>query len=559
MMPARSWVSRIAVCLCVSLLIVSVSRAASETPTPAQVTKWVTEGTLQKLVAGKTFVQVTDVHIWGSQPEAQPAVLEDTFKQVAKLYPTAAFIVATGDNGWEPQFSNLLGKSPVPVRFTPGNHDGGWDLRKRLPKRYPFVEKNGNLQFHYLDTRLPYAWIGFTSRKELTRLHKELAAEAGKIAFIFGHHDPVNFMVNGVEVRDLLAFHRDRYRFIMMCVGHMHKPRLFPPDRGVIYNMCPSLRDSGTFRVFHVLSDCIVFYDRLTPYWVALRKKLGKPVATCSQKVTKDILLGDPVVMPLPADKPAKPLARTDAGFRKMAQKIAWPSDNPDVKGTVLDVRFDETKGYWAHDASQGRNHVILESLSKTSPMYLKFKKRKLPSPRVARDKGFAMAFGMDGAWAGVAYDSRTLNSPAENNSLAVSADVWLPEEPLGWPYGIVAKEPWSLEMDKEGTVTFTVKPIKGKPISVSAMRPLPTRTWVRVSGVYDGKRLRLLENGEPVATMSCPAGTRLRGSSGALRIGYFAKSPWGKKHNLLAPPVRFLLDNLRISTPRVQTGDKQG
>jgi len=554
-MPARSWSSRIAVCLCVSLLIASVSRAASETPTPDQVTKWVTEGTLQKLVAGETFVQVTDLHIWGSQPEAQPAVLEDTFKQVAKLYPTAMFIVATGDNGREPQFSNLLGKSTVPVRFTPGNHDGEWGLRKQFPKRYPFVEKNGNLQFHYLDTRLPYAWIGFTSRKELSRLHRELAAEAGKIVFVFGHHDPVNFMINGAEVRDLLAFHRDRYRFIMMCVGHMHAPRLFPPDRGVIYNMCPSLRDSGAFRVFHVLPDCIVFYDRLTPYWVALRKKLGKPVATCNQKVIKDILLGDPVVIPLPPDKPAKPLATTDEGFRKMAEKIAWPSDNPDVKGTVLDVRFDETKGYLAHDASPARNHVILESLSEISPMYRKFKERKLPSPRVARDKGFAMAFGMDGAWAGVAYDSRTLNSPVETNCLTVAADVWLPEEPLGWPYGIMAKEPWSLEMDEEGTVTFTVKPTKGKSISVSAMRPLPKKTWVRVSGVYDGKQLRLLENGEPIATMNCPAGTRLRSSPGGLRIGYFVKSPWGNEHNLLAPPAWFLLDNLHISNSACPNG----
>jgi len=533
------------------LLLMAGTVMAAELPTPDEVAQWVVEGKLEKLAGGTTFVQVTDVHIWGSQPEAQPIVLQEALKDVARHYPKAIFVVATGDNGVEKTFMDVVRQSPVKVFAVPGNHDGGLTMRERFAEHFPFSAPQKDPRFYFLDTRQPEAWIGCLSPRQLGKLHEGLSADAGKAVFLFGHHDAIQGLINAQSVRELLGFHRPRYRFMMMCVGHWHRARLYDPVGGVQYNMCPSLRDSGSYRVFHVLPGGVVFYDRLSPQWVALRKKLNKPLETHGKPVRADILRGDPVVMPFTDAASAKPLPKTDPGYLKYAKAFASRSNEADAVGTVLDVRFDEAEGMWARDASGWQNDIAIEALSEIDHARRQLKQKKIPPPRTKRDDGYAVAFGSAGGFPAVAYDSRTLNSPAATNRLTVAADVRLPAGPLGWPYGLVTKGTWLLTVDEKGVPAFTLQMTKGKPISATSPVPLPADSWHRVTGTFDGTRIRLYVDGVEVASQACPAGSKLRLSNRALRVGTHARVPYGKRgdtYEYLPPPTRFLLDNLRVS-----------
>ena len=526
-----------------ALLFCWVSRGANAVPSSDEVARWVRQGDLARLTAdAQTFIQVTDTHIGisGKRSTADPKILTEAVREAATLYPKALFVVATGDNGHLKAFLNALTASPLKAFFTPGNCDGAHGLRSSYPKQFPFSHEYGGIQCFFLDTRLPSCHEGWLSRDQLGALHEALAQDAGKIVFLFGHH---NFEKMGImnfsDLHALLAFHRPRYRAIVNVAGHLHGSR-FDEQDGVGYWVALSVRDSGAYRVFHVCSDAIIAYDRRVPGWLDVRREMGKPVKP-------GVLVGRPMVLPLAAASAAKALPKGDADRQRLAKRYAWRANEEGAQGVVMDVRFDEGKGIRSADLSPWGNEACLESLNPYSCHSARFKKVDMPDPWVKHGDGFAMAFGSLGAWHGLAFNTTTLNSPARTNQLTVQADVHLPAGGPKFPYGILAKPgSWTLQMDEKGTVGFDLSLAGAPAVRIACPEPLAYDAWRRVTAVFDGKQAVLYVDGKQAAAAACKPGARLKASAHGLRIGFYARRNWVRERNI-APPARFLLDNLRI------------
>ncbi|MFH1920749.1 MAG: LamG-like jellyroll fold domain-containing protein [Planctomycetota bacterium] len=216
--------------------------------------------------------------------------------------------------------------------------------------------------------------------------------------------------------------------------------------------------------------------------------------------------------------------------------------------GTVLDVRFDEGEGIRARDSSSWQNGLCLESLSDESCHSAAFKKVEMPSPWVPHGDGFAMAFGPRGAWHALGSNTKTLCSPARNNQLTLEADVRLPAEGPGFPYGIISVHySYALLMKEDGTLNCGLTLEDGPSVWAVAPQPLKYDEWQHVTAVYDGREATLYVDGKRVVSTTCPDGARLRLSPHGLRVGYYATRNWVNGENV-APPVQFLLDNLRVS-----------
>jgi len=530
--------------------------ATAAIPSPDEVAAWVVKGQLDKLPGKAILVQISDMHMTSrdmkSLPRRSPDILRATLKEIATHYPKARFVVSTGDNGPEGSYASVVRESTLPQYVVPGNHDTGLDTRTRYPKLFPFTVRSGNLRCYFLDTRLPDAWVGNVSPEQIRKLHEALSADAGQVVFLFGHHDAHQGLINGTTVHEVLKLHRPRYRGIIMGTGHWHRPMHFDDD-GVIYAPAPSLHASGAYRVFHVGQDAVIYYDRMSEAWTQMRQCLGQPVETLKIPIQSGILFGQPVVMPLSDTQDAKPLPASSPDYQRLAKTLAGPKTEPPV-GTVLDLRFDEGKGPWARDASGYQNDLCMADRSTPGRRFNGWQwytKLRLVSPWFKRDGGFAIGFGAKGAGGGVAYYSETLDSPAKTHRLTVGADLKLPAEGPGWAHIIADKATWGLHMDKGGAVTFTVKLTKGMPVSVTSDKPLPREAWCRVTGLFDGKQVRLFFDARQVAAGPAPPQSKLPASLHPLKVGFFAKPAWATKdgkREYLPAIVVFEMDNLRIS-----------
>ena len=523
-------------------MALSITVASAAPPTPEQVSRWLAAGELGKVTEGAdTFLQVTDAHVGPGRPDTAPRVLAETLNEMAELYPQAMFVVSTGDGGHETQFTETMKKSVLKPFFVPGNAGGGVQFRERFAEYFPWSHRHGKIAFYFLDTRLPFNHEGWISRDQLTDLHQELSEDAGKLVFIFGHHNVRKLgIINFDDLRDLLSFHRGRYRGIFSIAGHLHVDYLLESG-GVHYQATTSLRDTGTYRVFHVREDCVISYDRRVKIWIDAKKEMGiqAPAAT---------FVGTPRVIPLTDASEAGALPATDVGYRKLAERFAWRANEEGAEGTVLDVRFDEGDGIRARDRSSWQNGFCLESLSDESCHSATFKKVEMPSPWVPHGDGFAMTFGPRGAWHALGFNTKTLCSPARTNQLTLEADVRLPAEGPGFPYGIISLHySYALLMKEDGTLNFGLTLEDGPSVWAVAPQPLKYDEWQRVTAVYDGREATLYVDGKHVVSTACPEGARLRLSPHGLRVGYYATRNWVDGKNT-APPVKFLLDNLRVS-----------
>ena len=77
---------------------------------------------------------------------------------------------------------------------------------------------------------------------------------------------------------------------------------------------------------------------------------------------------------------------------------------------------------------------------------------------------------------------------------------------------------PWQLRITPDGKLESDVAPFNWNPSPESTYRPLPTKTWLHIAMVFDGRELRNYINGRKVS--ACPEEPQLTTNDNSLLIG---------------------------------------
>jgi hypothetical protein len=585
--------------------------ALQAAPSPTQVIEWLDSGQLQRLTDGAfSFVQMTDTHInpRTEPPDvAAPAATLAALREAVSLYPAAAFVVFTGDNG--PRFfEEIVSKSPLPAYVVNGNRSTlvrgrevesvsrsdfiswPWTGEHLSDMKLSIVADDqvsnaygpiwyrrdyGDNVFLFLQTHAP-DHEGAIRPDQLGWLHRQLSAFGGRNVFILSHH-AAHLLMNHDFLIDLLLHHRPRQRSLLHLFGHGHMlSRQEINDVHIIQtpNMNSLLRP---YRLVHVLDDCIVTYVRLSetaqkqdaaaagqedilpgarnvPGWAGRLSRAG-------------LMTGSVQVIPLRDLDEPPPQAQNASPWSGFAD---WAgnreSDAPDVLNIIFDRRHEKDLEFRLMDRSPAGNDTYINSLffSGLSHSWSSYRQDYLPSygirlmstpeadSRVWLEKdgkGAIVCGHPSGAGGMFAWDSYSLNTPALNNALTLEAVIYVPEQPVGFAYHIADKGYFSLDFREDGRIAFSLllrrgEELRSQNISLELPEALEPGRWHRLAGIYDGSAMRLKLNGQVLAERDDLQGSRLAFFRQSLYVN--GSSIWAMRRVEGCKP--FLLHSLRLS-----------
>lgn len=488
--------------------------------------QWVRAGQWDRFDQGVTFLQITDVHLTlppgkgGSSPE----LLKGAVAEITGAYPKAEFVVSTGDHGTYDEAHRDVWKQaafalPMPLLKVEGNCEPpyGWKFMDKVPAEYPtraWRLQKGNCLMLMMDSSLQGWHESVISKDQLAWLDRELGAADEKFVFIFMHH-PTRWIANAQELRNTLRIHRPRQKAIVLVAGHTHS-EIIQQD-GLLNEVVATALQDGRYRVFHVLEDRVVTYERWSEAWKKLQAKPS----------VKGELASGPVVIPA-VPRWLRPPA-VSAKEAQVARATAnWPGQNRYPQGDVLRLDFAEGRGCTVHDRSGQGNDVHGDVL-----FWLGLNGRK-ENPWVQGDWGSALNIGHpgvpphgNGTWEMSGFDCRSLNSPAITNRLTLEAKVRLSAGDLAANYALIDKGSYALTLDpagRPGLRLVVTLPAGQKTVTLAGKDPLFAGKWHTLRVTFDGQAACLYVDGALVGRHDCE-GAKLCATEGVLRIAGRDKS----------------------------------
>ncbi|MDP2989503.1 MAG: LamG-like jellyroll fold domain-containing protein, partial [Kiritimatiellota bacterium] len=529
-------------------------------PTPEQVAEMVRGNDIKALTGQSlTFIQITDSHMVNTDKDykVSPDLTRRVLAEAKKIYPKSAFAVFTGDisnMGGLAVFEQAVANAEMKVYAVPGNADRcpplhftgkpmDWVIiaepagRKEypVPWRIPWRDDRstleiGNSLFIFADFALPMIHEGALLGDQLRWIHETLSASSDKHVFIFVHHGDLQ-LLNQDRLDNMLAWHRSRFRSIMVVAGHTHRRGRMPvPKQAVQYIETGTLKD-GVYRVFHVFDDYVITYERNSTAYAQMAADAGKTAESGAAAAAFNPLSSKPAVIADGTRAPATPV--DPMGYLGMKSDLMdSKSDKPPKSGDVLSLDFGAVEPAWIfHDSSGCGNHVFCNypifKKSSAEGLLIKYEGRRgLLFSGFAGYKGEIIKAGV---WELTGFDSVSLNSPHLTNRVTVEADVYVPVQPVGGDYGIVGKGAYDLGLEPDGRARFSLWLSEGgkrRQVVLNTAAPLPAGRWQKLKGGFDGKTVRLQLNGEPAAEEAAGADARIMVSHGPIVIGFNRAPP---------------------------------
>ena len=193
------------------------------------------------------FVHISDLHILADPDRRQygvdtGAILRQAIPLLNSLRPD--FVVAGGDlsgDGSEDSYRRLqqiLQPLAAPIHLLMGNHDDRTKFRRIFhPHATPTADpveaafEVGGMRFVLLDSSLPGKEEGAFSADQLRWLDRELGASAGRLTWVFLHHQPLPIYVRWLDQIGLsnpeafLATLACHPHVAAVAYGHVHQAR----------------------------------------------------------------------------------------------------------------------------------------------------------------------------------------------------------------------------------------------------------------------------------------------------------------------------------------------
>lgn len=405
------------------------------------------------------------------------------------------------------------------------------------------VREEGRNLFLFLDSVWPRSHEGGLRGDELAWIHETLTERADLNVFLFMHHGR-DALFNRKALLEVLDFHRPRFRQITIAFGHRHRNRNVQQDGGIQWLSTGALLD-GSYRVFHVHPDSIVTYVRRSTAWDAMNVQAGEVASDEGVALVPDVLPSTAAsATPHP---PATALPRA----------ATWRGNDHATAGDVLRLNFAAGDGRCLHDRSGYGNdlysNMAFEKGHRHTVKVHRFgddgtvTQERLDTPVwIPRDTGFAMTCGLRAAQEFSSADSYSLNAPSLHNRLTVGADLSIPEQPVGFAYGIVGQGSYELVLEPDGTVAFMLPlraPDGTRHVRLATPHALAAGKWHRISGSFDGKRAILRIDGHVIAEADAREGERMVPHRGGVRVAYLRA-----RQDANSVLKTYRIDNIRVA-----------
>jgi hypothetical protein len=483
-------------------------------------------------------------------------------REVAARYAPVSFAVVTGDIHLQP-FRKAIATAAAPFKIYEvlGNTDMGgsfpkWPIMDAEDRAAYDARKNklreavvaGDNLFCFMLSATQWWHEGRIDTAQLNWLDELLATHADKNVFVFLHHD-TKWLSNKDALHAVLAAHRPKFRSMLVMSGHEHHRPLNLEMDGIRYLRTGTFK-SGLYRVLRVSPNSIVTGELVSDAWREMSTKSEKLQSEGARLARSGNTKREQVAIPLKTQPSAQALPENERNRRQQAAKLTWRADDEPGEGNVLRLDFDEGPGrggfgFTDHDRSGYGNDVADDSLFNAA-----LRKKRTDKGWVKRDRGYAGVFGT-ARRASTAFDSWTLNSPSTRNRLTLAADVHIPEQPIGVPYGVVGKGAYELAVDAEGNASFRLwisENGRRRRLEIGSPGPLAAGQWHTLVGTHDGMKAVFYVNGKPVGDARAGNGARLCVSPRPMAIGFPLTT---KRKNPL------WIDNVRIANRVEAPGTK--